>query len=97
MTSLRNSTSLPPMKSKVVLTVLASVLLFVVAPAAHAAVTNVAWWRMGENDPGAADGGTTTSTTNLLGGTPLPGNIPAYGKTFGTFTSFSVSRQCTPK
>ena len=31
-------------------------------------VTNIAYWRMGENDPGAANGVTNTITTNLLGG-----------------------------
>lgn len=31
-------------------------------------VTNIAYWRMGENDPGAANGVTNTITTNFLGG-----------------------------
>ena len=34
----------------------------------RSSVTNIAYWRMGENDPGAANGVTNTVTTNLLGG-----------------------------
>ena len=35
---------------------------FLVTPI-HAAVTNVAWYRLGENDPGAASGAIANSTT----------------------------------
>src|SRR5437016_10484823 len=38
----------------------------------HAAVTNVAWYRLGENDPGAASGQIVNSTTmDLVGGNNL--------------------------
>ena len=44
-------------------------LLLPLAASSHAAVTNVAYWRFGENDPGAVNGATTNNTVNLLGGT----------------------------
>ena len=52
---------------------------------AHATVTNVAWYRLGENDPGAASGLAVTNTTIDAGGTkhlkqfggPLGSNAPA--------------------
>ncbi len=38
------------------------------ATSAHATVTNVAWYRLGENDPGAANGlAVTNTTTDLVG------------------------------
>ena len=40
--------------------------------AALATVVDAAWWRLGENDPGAVSGGAVTDTTaDLRGGTPL--------------------------
>src|SRR6266436_6197806 len=39
------------------------------APCAHATVTNVAWYRLGENDPGAASGQIVNSTTMDFVGT----------------------------
>ena len=50
-----------------VLMALAAVTL-ALAPSARATVTPVSWWRLGENDPGAANGATAATTTNLLGG-----------------------------
>ena len=58
-------------------------LLAFVAPAS-ATVTNVAYWRLGENDPGAANGGTAASTTNQLGGTMTLGNSPRYTNDIAT-------------
>jgi N-acetylneuraminic acid mutarotase len=48
-----------------------ALLLFSV-PSAHATVSTVAWWTLGDNDPGAANGGTArTTTTDLTGVHPL--------------------------
>ena len=52
---------------------------------AHATVTNIAWYRLGENDPGAASGLAVTNTTiDAVGtkhlkqfGSPLCSNAPA--------------------
>ena len=44
-------------------------LFITAAPGAKAGtLLPVAWWRMGENDPGAADGGSTYTAKNELGG-----------------------------
>jgi len=47
-------------------------LLLAVAHPARAAVTNIAWYRLGENDAGAASGGVVTNTTmDFVGGNHL--------------------------
>src|SRR5262245_43225650 len=66
-----------------VLTLLAPVSLVVpvllASITAQASVTNVAWYRLGENDPGAASGVIVTNTANLLGSNPLkPIGTPRY-------------------
>ena len=49
------------------------------ATGAQAAVTNVAWYRLGENDPGAGSGVMATNTADLLGLNPLkPIGSPRY-------------------
>jgi hypothetical protein len=57
-------------------------LILIIAPAAatHAGVTNLVWYRLGENDPGAATGLAVTNTTaDLAGGGPLTQfNGPRY-------------------
>jgi len=47
------------------------VLLMTLATYADAAVTNVVWHRLGEDDPGAAPGIAATATANLIGGRNL--------------------------
>ncbi|HEY3763081.1 MAG TPA: LamG domain-containing protein [Verrucomicrobiae bacterium] len=65
------------MKSSSLLSRLCALLLLGVFPAA-ATVTPIAWWRLGENDPGAANGVAATATTNQMGGMMnLVGN-PVY-------------------
>ncbi len=62
------------------------------ASSAEAAVTNVAWYRLGENDPGAASGAAVTSpTTDLVVGKHLPqfGN-PRYTNAVSTLASNRV-------
>lgn len=49
-----------------------SVAVLVLHSQVHAAVTNVAWYRLGENDPGAASGQAVNSTTvDVAGGNSL--------------------------
>src|SRR5215207_11724552 len=59
-----------------------AILVFALAFAAHlhAAVTNVAWYRLGENDAGAANGlAVPNTTTDLVGGNHLKQyNGPLY-------------------
>ena len=72
---------------------------------AHASVTNIAWYRLGENDPGATSGVTATNTANLLGFNPLkpignprytnavsPGAANGLGSTLAVH--FSGTNQC---
>ena len=56
------------------------VLALALAAHLHAAVTNVAWYRLGENDPGAANGmAVANSTTDLMAATHLKQfNGPRY-------------------
>jgi alpha-L-arabinofuranosidase len=82
-------------------------LVSVAAPATcgHAVVTNVVWFRLGENDPGAASGLAATNTTALVGSRVLKafGN-PVYTNSVSTGASahvgsslavrFSGSGQC---
>lgn len=51
-----------------------------IAPQAHAAINNVAWYRLGEDDPGAASGLAVTNTTaDFVGTNPLkPFGSPIY-------------------
>jgi Concanavalin A-like lectin/glucanases superfamily/FG-GAP-like repeat len=58
---------------------------------AHASVTNVVWYRLGENDPGAANGVTATSTTDLMGFENLQQfGSPAYINNISTVASTNV-------
>ena len=67
------------MKIIISASVLATLCAAILAIPTHAAVTNVAWYRLGENDPGAASGVTATNTANLLGFNPLkPIGSPRY-------------------
>jgi hypothetical protein len=43
------------------------ILAAVLAPPTRASVTNVVWYRLGENDPGAASGLAATNATDVLG------------------------------
>ena len=43
--------------------ILLGLLCFLAVPA-RGTVTSLAWWHLGENDPGAADGVTAFATTN---------------------------------
>jgi len=71
---MRVSPSLSAIRLVAMLSVISALTSFV-----HAAVTNVAWYRLGENDPGAASGVTATNTVNLLGFNPLkPVGSPRY-------------------
>ena len=58
----------------------------------HAAVTNVAWYRLGENDPGAASGVVVSGfTTNLIGSQNLiPFGSPRYTNRFATTAASQV-------
>ena len=47
------------------------VVLMTLATYADAAVTNPVWYRLGEDDPGAAPGTAATATLNLIGGRNL--------------------------
>ena len=59
---------------------------------ARAAVTNVAWYRLGENDPGAANGQVVTNVTaELLGTRPLlQFGSPRYTNAISTLASNRV-------
>jgi hypothetical protein len=64
---------------------------------AHATVTNVVWYRLGENDPGAASGGVATNTTDLMGlvhlkpfGSPRYTNAVFSGPSDGLASSLAV-------
>src|SRR5437870_1687149 len=46
-----------------------AVAILTLATCAHASVTNVAWYRLGENDPGAASGHVVNSSTMDFVGT----------------------------
>jgi hypothetical protein len=48
------------------------------ATTAHATVTNLAYYRFGENDPGAINGGAAAGTTNLVGGQMNLVGSPVY-------------------
>jgi hypothetical protein len=60
--------------------IIACAALFLSAVGLHATVTNVAWYRLGENDPGAANGLTVNSNAvDLLGLHPLTrAGVPQY-------------------
>ena len=68
------------------------VLLLTFLATSHAAVTNVAWYRLGENDPGAASGVIVTgSTTNLMGFQNLiPFGGPRYTNRFAIVAASQV-------
>jgi microcystin-dependent protein len=68
------------------------VLLLTFLATSHAAVTNVAWYRLGENDPGAASGVVVTgSTTNLMGFQNLMAfGGPRYTNRFATAAASQV-------
>src|SRR5215468_1883421 len=59
---------------------LLATLLFVLAlaPCARATVTNIAYYRFGENDSGAVNGGAAASATNLVGGQMNLVGSPVY-------------------
>src|SRR5215470_10800062 len=72
-------------------------LLVLASTCANASVTNVAWYRLGENDPGAASGATVTNTANLLGfnslkpiGSPRYTNAVAPGASNGLASSLAI-------
>jgi len=67
-----------------------ALLLLALAPAARATVTNLAYWRLGENDPGAVNGGAASSTTNLLGGALNLVGSPAYTNDVSTVAAAQV-------
>ncbi len=72
---------------------LLSCLAFVMALAicVHATVTNVAWYRLGENDPGAANGLAVTNTTDLMGFENLKQfGSPLYTNSVSTSASNNV-------
>jgi hypothetical protein len=60
--------------------IIACAALFLSAVVLHATVTNLAWYRLGENDPGAANGQTVNSNAvDLLGLHPLNrAGVPQY-------------------
>src|SRR5262245_42323665 len=64
--------------------------VLVVASAAHAAVTNIAYYRFGENDTGAANGMTNTVSTNLLGGVLTLRSNAVYTSNVGTAAASAV-------
>jgi Concanavalin A-like lectin/glucanases superfamily/FG-GAP-like repeat len=77
----------------------------ILATPTHAVVTNVVWYRLGENDPGAASGVIATNTANLLGfnslkpiGSPRYTNAVSPGAANGLGSSlavhFSGTNQC---
>ncbi|HEX5219678.1 MAG TPA: hypothetical protein VFZ59_08935 [Verrucomicrobiae bacterium] len=61
-------------------TFLRLILLLTVSTASHAAVTTVAWYRLGDNDPGAAPGIAVSGFTSNLTGIHnlLPFGAPRY-------------------
>jgi autotransporter-associated beta strand protein len=64
----------PPIKLRIALLLKCFLTLFFVADAAQtssAAINVVSYWRLGESDPAAAAGATTTNTTDLVGGMNL--------------------------
>ena len=69
------------------------------ATRAHATVTNVAWYRLGENDPGAASGLTVANTTtDIIGvnhlkqfGSPRYTNAVSTGAANQVGSSLAVS------
>jgi hypothetical protein len=65
-------------------------LISLVAPVSflHATVTNLLWYRLGENDPGAALGVASTNTVDLIVGRSLPGfGGPVYTNAVSTIAS----------
>src|SRR5436190_5285232 len=66
--------------------------IVVLAASAHATVTNIAWYRLGENDPGAASGvAVSTRTIDLAGGRDLPQfGSPLYTNAVSTLASNHV-------
>lgn len=74
-----------PIRNLFVLLVLFSILNLQLTTV-HATVTNVVWYRLGENDPGAANGQAATNATDLMGfenlkqfGSPLYTNAVSPG------------------
>ena len=86
------------MKIQITTLLLAAFCAALLATCAHAAVTNVAWYRLGENDPGAASGVAVTNTTaDLLGlnharqvNSPRYTNAVSPGAANGLGSSLSV-------
>jgi hypothetical protein len=72
--------------------------ILALATTAHATVTNVAWYRLGENDPGAASGlAVTSATTDAVGanhlrqfGGPLYTDAISADAAFGVGSSLAV-------
>src|SRR5262245_17012672 len=62
--------------AKILLTTLPFALAL--APCARATVTNIAYYRFGENDPGAVNGGAAAGTTNIVGGQMNLVGSPVY-------------------
>ena len=61
------------------LTGLILVLLLALAGVAQATVTSIAWWRMGEGEPGVGNSVSVASVTNQTGGPPLVmQHLPAF-------------------
>src|SRR5688572_9032756 len=72
-----------------ILTVLGLALAF--AAPLHAAVTNAAWYRLGENDPGAASGGIVNASQNSSGVNHLvPYGAPRYTNAVSTTAALAV-------
>src|SRR6185503_12371429 len=67
--------------------------ILIFATGADAAITVVAWYRLGENDPGAVSGGAVTnSTTDLVGTRHLPQfGSPLYTDAVSTLASNRVA------
>jgi hypothetical protein len=64
----------------------------------HATVTTVAYWRMGENDPGAVSGGFCTNTVDwffgrILTNTPVAGVYPVYTNNVGPQAALATGSQ----
>ena len=61
----------------------------------RSSVTNIAYWRMGENDPGAADGVTNTVTTNLFGGVLSLESNAVYSANVAALANSTLALQFT--
>ena len=65
--------------TRCVMAVVLGAILFPAVPMSHAGpLVTAAWWRIGENDPGAVHGAGTVATTNLQGGVFEVDGSPAY-------------------